>query len=167
MIAAAIFMSSCQSQEQKDEEFVKSVIEKRKIDKEYEGNTIKTKLNPILDSLNKVYNDKGVVDFCVLKADLDSIFLTADYMAQILLDGKSGGSDFEKLRSKIEKDRAAAYFKKNRLNRKQVNNDNMLLAMEYPLPCEEYVNSRYAAVKEYLRTKHSAQLYREAFIKYK
>lgn len=120
----------------------------------------------LLDSLNQVYKKYNFDNFCVLKSDLDSVFLTADFMASIVVGKDDYGPRHSALRTKIEKDRRAAYLKRNGLNKSQVEKDIIKLAVMYPNPCDSYSKHRYENDKEYIRNSHSLQLHIETAIKY-
>ena len=123
--------------------------------------------SPVVDSLNREYQKRGFESFCEVKADADSIFLTADYMAGIALGEDNFSQERTKLTSRIEKDRIAAYVKKRGLDYKVFIDDLFLLAMEYPNPCEAYLKYRYDTDKAMIRNERSLHLHQDVYMNYK
>ncbi|MBC7418412.1 MAG: hypothetical protein H7325_09675 [Pedobacter sp.] len=114
----------------------------------------------LLDSLNKVYQKKGFTSFAQLECDIDSISLTADYMAY-KLSNEAYNKKFYTLKTKISSDRYKSFYKRKSLNREQVVKD-LYLCKACNAEYKEYADRRYKADKIFIRNQNAKQLALEA-----
>lgn len=119
-----------------------------------------------IDSLDIVYSDYDFSSFCVIKADLDSIFLVSDFMAGALIGADNFSQQRIKIAEVIEKEKVREYCQQHGIPHKKVLGDLMQLAMKRPNPCQRYLDYRYDEYKRKIHNDISFDLHVEAHKKY-
>lgn len=119
-----------------------------------------------IDSLDVVYSDYDFSSFCVIKADLDSIFLVSDFMAGALIGADNFSQKRIKIAEEIEREKVREYCQQHELPYDKVLSDLMQLAMMYPNPCQRYLDYRYDEYKRKIHNDLSFDLNVEAHKRY-
>lgn len=120
----------------------------------------------LFEQLQAKYKAKGFESFCVLKADLDSIFLISDYMANVIYGKDNFSAAKTSLAEWIEKDKLDAYYRKHNLNSEELNEDLSEFSGSKNTICESYLDLRYQSDQDEINTVIHLRLAKEAHKKY-
>lgn len=120
----------------------------------------------LFESLQAKYKSKGFESFCILKGDLDSIFLISDYMANVIYGEDNFSAAKISLGEWIEKDKLEAYYRLHNLNSKEVSEDLTKFAVNRNRLCNEYLERRHQSDRDEINNVMYLQLAKEAHEKY-
>lgn len=116
--------------------------------------------------LQAKYKAKGFESFCILKADIDSIFLVSIYMANVIYGKDNVSAAKTSLAEWIEKDKLDAYYRKFNLNSKEVNQDLAEFVVGNNALCNEYLERRHQSDQVEINNVIHLGLTKEAHEKY-
>jgi|SRR5690554_370600 len=120
----------------------------------------------LFEELQVKYKAKGFESFCELKADLDSVFLIANYMAKVIYGEESFNAARTSLADWIEHDRLVAYYRKHNLNSEDVAEDLLKFTRIRNNFCKSYLDRRYQSDLNEINKVINLRLAEEAHTRY-
>jgi hypothetical protein len=175
VITAFFFMGTCSYEEDNSDSNKKSTETKKAVsasdkairptDKKEEPSDLNIEL-ALFEKLQAKYEAKGFESFCVLKADLDSIFLISDYMANVIYGKDNFSAAKTALAEWIEKDKLEAYYRRHNLSSDDLNKDLFEFTASRNTLCNIYLERRYQSDQNEINNVIHSRLAKEAHKRY-